>query len=81
MQANHDKFSAFIEGSKTFVVPVYQRNYDWTVANCKQLFADMTEAVEQNKSHFVGTIVHQKIPSTTFIKSSSLSTDNSESPA
>lgn len=60
MQANHDKFSAFIEGSKTFVMPVYQRNYDWTVANCKQLFADMTEAVEQNKSHFVGTIVHQK---------------------
>lgn len=60
MQANHDKFSAFIEGSKTFVVPVYQRNYDWTVANCKQLFTDMTEAVEQNKSHFVGTIVHQK---------------------
>ena len=60
MQASHDRFSAFIEGSKTFVVPVYQRNYDWTVENCKQLFTDMTEAVSQNKSHFIGTIVHQK---------------------
>ncbi len=60
MQASHVKFSEFIEGAKTFVVPVYQRNYDWKVANCAKLFDDMIKSIEQNSPHFIGTIVHQK---------------------
>ena len=29
----------FLDGSqKRFIIPVYQRNYDWKKENCKQLF-------------------------------------------
>ncbi len=26
---------------KRFVIPVYQRNYDWKTENCKQLYDDL----------------------------------------
>ena len=33
--------SNFIEGNmKQFIIPVYQRNYDWLIDNCEQLFND-----------------------------------------
>ena len=33
------KLVAYMQGSnKRFVIPVYQRNYDWKIENCKQLF-------------------------------------------
>ena len=32
----------FLEGArKRFIIPVYQRNYDWKRENCKQLFDDL----------------------------------------
>ena len=34
----------FIEGHKIqFVIPVYQRNYDWLIDNCDQLFSDLVK--------------------------------------
>ena len=49
----------FLEGSnKRFVIPVYQRNYDWKIDNCKQLFDDLVQVIKDNKqSHFFGSIV------------------------
>ena len=49
----------FLEGSqKRFIIPVYQRNYDWKKENCKQLFDDLVNVVKQEKlSHFFGSIV------------------------
>lgn len=33
-----------MDGSKKrFVIPVYQRNYDWKQENCKQLFDDLVQ--------------------------------------
>ena len=58
MQASVMRIDDFISDKRTLVIPVYQRNYDWKVANCAKLFADMTEAVSQNKSHFIGTFVY-----------------------
>lgn len=48
-----------LEGTKTrFVIPVYQRNYDWKLEQCKQLFDDLEELVhEGGESHFFGSIV------------------------
>lgn len=48
-----------LEGTKTrFVIPVYQRNYDWKIEQCKQLFDDLEELVaEGGESHFFGSIV------------------------
>ena len=44
--------------SKRFIIPVYQRNYDWKMEHCKQLYDDLVKVVRQNrKSHFFGSIV------------------------
>ncbi len=49
-----------LEGSKKrFIIPVYQRNYDWKKDNCVQLFDDLKSLVLNNKpSHFFGSIVY-----------------------
>lgn len=49
----------FIEGHKIqFVIPVYQRNYDWLIDNCNQLFSDWVKLSRSNRcSHFFGSIV------------------------
>ena len=59
MQAGKDTFKKFISGEVTLVIPVYQRNYDWKVANCKQLLNDMIGIVTNRKPHFIGTFVYQ----------------------
>lgn len=48
-----------MQGSdKRFIIPVYQRNYDWKIENCKQLYDDLIKVVKkQRKSHFFGSIV------------------------
>lgn len=49
----------FLEGArKRFIIPVYQRNYDWKTENCKQLFDDLVSLIkEDKKTHFFGSIV------------------------
>lgn len=44
--------------SKRFIIPVYQRNYDWTKDQCKQLYDDLVRISKENtKRHFFGSIV------------------------
>jgi uncharacterized protein with ParB-like and HNH nuclease domain len=59
MDVNKDSVFSFISaGNATFVIPVYQRNYDWKKENCKQLFDDLVSVVKEEKStHFFGSIV------------------------
>ncbi len=59
MKANENPFLHFLEGTdKQFVIPVYQRNYDWKKEQCEQLFNDLVEVCENNfRSHFLGSIV------------------------
>ena len=47
------------DGSKTKLqIPVYQRNYDWKVPNCQQLFDDLVDMVKEDRdTHFFGSIV------------------------
>ena len=49
----------FLDGSqKRFIIPVYQRNYDWKKENCKQLFDDLVSVIKEGKeTHFFGSIV------------------------
>ncbi|MCD8260113.1 MAG: DUF262 domain-containing protein [Bacteroides sp.] len=56
-------FVHFLDGSdKRFIIPVYQRNYTWKIANCKQLFDDLVRLHQQGrKSHFFGSIVSSRI--------------------
>ena len=49
----------YFDGSdKRFIIPLYQRNYDWKEDNCKQLFQDLMKLhTSGRKSHFFGSIV------------------------
>ncbi|MBT9831872.1 DUF262 domain-containing protein [Clostridium baratii] len=59
MKANEKWLLRFLDSSDTnFVIPVYQRNYDWKKEQCKQLYDDLINVIKYNyKSHFLGTIV------------------------
>lgn len=48
-----------MDGSKKrFIIPVYQRNYDWKTENCKQLYDDLVKVVKNHRnSHFFGSLV------------------------
>lgn len=61
MKANETKVDDFLSSNKTqFVIPVYQRNYDWTTGQCKQLLDDILEVGTSKKmsAHFIGSIVY-----------------------
>ena len=49
----------YLDGSDTrFIIPVYQRNYDWKIDHCKQLYDDLKKVIKENRSsHFFGSIV------------------------
>ncbi|MFN3968214.1 DUF262 domain-containing protein [Flavobacterium sp.] len=61
MKATETVFKNFLTQNKTqFVIPVYQRNYDWTTAECKQLLEDIIEVgnkMSNDDTHFIGSIV------------------------
>ncbi len=59
MKGSECKFVKYMEGSdKRFVIPVYQRNYDWKTENCKQLYDDLVKIIKKHrKSHFFGSFV------------------------
>ncbi len=59
MTGSEMKLVSFMQGSnKRFVIPVYQRNYDWKTENCKQLYDDLIKVIRnERKSHFFGSIV------------------------
>lgn len=55
-----------LEGTKTrFVIPVYQRNYDWKIENCKQMFDDLEDVISEGvESHFFGSVVSRQMAPT-----------------
>lgn len=59
MKANEVPLNSFLSQTKTqFIIPVYQRNYDWTEEQCKQLFYDILEVGNKpGTTHFIGSIV------------------------
>lgn len=59
MKANEVGLNSFLSQSKTqFVIPVYQRNYDWTETQCVQLLNDILQVGRRTgESHFIGSIV------------------------
>ena len=59
MKANELQIINFLKAQDVqFVIPVYQRNYDWTNKECKELLKDILAIItEDRKSHFIGSIV------------------------
>lgn len=61
MKASETKVEDFLSSNKTqFVIPVYQRNYDWSSSQCKQLLDDILEVGSTKKmnAHFIGSVVY-----------------------
>lgn len=61
MKASEINLNRFLSQTDTqFIIPVYQRNYDWTEAQCKQLLTDILAAGGSEKitAHFIGSIVY-----------------------
>jgi uncharacterized protein with ParB-like and HNH nuclease domain len=57
MKATETVFKNFLTQNKTqFVIPVYQRNYDWNTTQCKQLLFDIIEVgskTDKDDTHFI----------------------------
>lgn len=64
MKAQDLQFTQLLEGSKQFIIPIFQRTYSWEVSHCRQLWDDIVRvgrSAEIN-SHFIGSAVY--IPET-----------------
>jgi uncharacterized protein with ParB-like and HNH nuclease domain len=59
MKASETKFQPIIEGTKQYVVPLFQRPYSWDKREWDMLWEDVSELCESEepKSHFIGSIV------------------------
>ena len=58
MKPDATSILSFINSAdKTFVIPVYQRNYSWSAEECGKLFEDLLESMKNGKRHYFGNIV------------------------
>ncbi len=64
MKGSEAKLLGFMEGaSNRYVIPVYQRKYDWKIENCTQLYEDLKKVIHNRRSsHFFGSLVSQVVP-------------------
>ena len=60
MQAKETKLQDIIEGTKQYVVPLFQRTYSWTNKEWEILWKDLVELCEAEnpRTHFIGSIVN-----------------------
>lgn len=72
MKANELPIINFLQAPNVqFVIPVYQRNYDWTNNECKELLNDIIAVETADRgTHFIGSIVfiHEGAYSTSEVK-------------
>lgn len=59
MKANETNILRFIGGlDKVFIIPPFQRNYEWSFEQCDELFEDIVNSYKTNKTHYLGNIVY-----------------------
>jgi len=60
MRATVTPILNFLEGSKQFVIPIYQRKYSWEKQQCQRLWDDILRIGinSESSSHFFGSIVY-----------------------
>jgi len=72
MKANELQIISFLQAPNVqFVIPVYQRNYDWSNTHCKELLNDIIAVESEDRgTHFIGSIVfvHEGTYSTNEVK-------------
>ncbi len=64
MKGSEAKLLGFMKGANNrYVIPVYQRKYDWKNENCRQLYEDLKKIIrDKRESHFFGSIVSHVVP-------------------
>ena len=64
MKGSEAQLVNFIEGANNrYIIPVYQRKYDWHIDNCQQLYSDLMKIIDgKRSSHFFGSIVSDVVP-------------------
>ena len=65
MNANGSTIKELISGSnKAFVIPSFQRNYEWTQEQCDELFQDIKKVTQKGDPHYLGNIVYYESTNT-----------------
>ena len=64
MKGSETKMTSFMEGvDKRYIIPIYQRKYDWKLDNCRQLYDYLKKIVRDKRdSHFFCSIVSSLAP-------------------
>ena len=62
MKADVTSMLTFLEGSKQFVIPIYQRTYEWKREQCQLLLEDIEHigGFSEATPHFFGSIVYME---------------------
>ena len=60
MKAIDRPYSKIVNGASQFIIPVFQRDYNWSEENCRQLWKDIVLISNDNSSrgHFIGSLVY-----------------------
>ncbi len=60
MKAQDLQFTQLLEGSKQFIIPIFQRTYSWERSHCEQLWLDIIRVGSNPdlNSHFIGSAVY-----------------------
>lgn len=67
ISAQKEKLNSFFQGSMRYVVPFFQRPYVWDKENWDNLWESILETYrfyqqDENKEHFIGTLIIKQIP-------------------
>ena len=59
MKAGTTSLNKFLKRSLLMRIPIYQRKYNWSLDECKQLFEDILSvgSDDERKSYFIGSVV------------------------
>lgn len=59
MDARDTSILEFIGGKKiSFIIPPFQRNYEWNELQCSELYDDVKNAIKTKRDHYLGNIVY-----------------------
>jgi len=59
MKASETSVLKFVGGlDKVFIIPPFQRNYEWSEKECRALFDDIITSAVTKKSHYLGNVVY-----------------------
>lgn len=61
MNGKKAQFLNVIRSAERMIIPVYQRNYDWKIEQCRQLFDDLVDIIRDKHEHFFGSVVSVEI--------------------